>query len=127
MCSAIHLPSAHSSTYDCETRGRLYGPITSSTWKKWVKASRLKCAIASSIDTSTVRPTPVRPRSISAPEDAVGGVEAGQRIGDRRADDARVLGIDEQVEEAARRLRDGVVGGAVGAPGRSAPKPLIEQ
>ena len=23
MCSAIHLPSAHSSTYDCETRGRL--------------------------------------------------------------------------------------------------------
>ena len=47
--------------------GRLYGPITSSTWKKWVKASRLKCAIASSIETSTVRPTPVRPRSISAP------------------------------------------------------------
>ena len=67
MCSAIHLPSAHSSTYDCETRGRLYGPITSSTWKKWVKASRLKCVIASSIETSTVRPTPVRPRSISAP------------------------------------------------------------
>ena len=29
MCSAIHLPSLHSSTYDCDTRGRLNGPITS--------------------------------------------------------------------------------------------------
>ena len=67
MCSAIHLPSAHRSTYDCDTLGRLYGPITSPTWKKCVKASRLKCAIASSIDTSTVRPTPVRLRSNSAP------------------------------------------------------------
>ena len=67
MCSASHLPSAHFITYDCDTRGRLYGPITSPSWKKWVKASMLKCAIASSIETSTVRPAPVRPRSTSAP------------------------------------------------------------
>ena len=44
-------------------------------------------------------------------EHAVGGVEAGQRIGDRRPDDARVLGVDEQLQEAARSLRDGVVRG----------------
>ena len=54
------------STYDCDTLGRLYGPITSPTENRCVKASRLKCAIASSIETSTVRPLPVRLRARTA-------------------------------------------------------------
>ena len=49
---------------------------------------------------------------------AVGGVEAGQRIGDRRADDTRVLRVDQQVQEAAGGLRDGVVGRPRSRPGR---------
>ena len=68
MCSAIHLPSAHSQHVRLrDAAAGCTGPSPRSTWKKWVKASRLKCAIASSIETSTVRPTPVRPRSNSAP------------------------------------------------------------
>ena len=90
MCSAIHLPSAHGITYDCDTLGRLYGPITSSAREQCVKASRLKCAIASSIETSTVRPLPGAAALVQRAEDAVGGVVAGHRVGDRRADDARV-------------------------------------
>ena len=73
----------------------------------------LKCVIASSIDTSTVRPWPVRPALDERAHHTVGGIEAGQRIGDGRADDARVLRVHEQFEEAARGLRHGVVGGAI--------------
>lgn len=67
MCKAIHLPSPQGSTYGCDTLGRLYGPITSLTENRWVNASRLKCDMASNIDSSTLRAVPVFSRSYNAP------------------------------------------------------------
>ena len=44
-------------------RQRLNGPMTSLAENRCVNASRLKCVMASNIDTSTLRPTPVLWRS----------------------------------------------------------------
>ncbi len=69
MCSAIHLPSAQSQHVRLRHAGpavrahHLAGRRTGA-----VKASRLKCVMASNIETSTVRPTAaVVSRSNSAP------------------------------------------------------------
>jgi hypothetical protein len=96
MCSAIHLPSAHSSTYDCDTLGRLNGPITSLAENRCWKASRLKCVMASNIDSSTLRAVPVLLALVQRAQDAVGGVEAGDQVGERRADHARVGRVHQQ-------------------------------
>ena len=50
-------------------------------------------------------------------EHAVSAVKAGDRVGERGADDARVGGVDEQPQETARGLCDGVERGpiAIGA------------
>jgi hypothetical protein len=60
-------------------------------------------------------------------EDAVGGIEAGDQVGDRRPHHARVGRVHQQPQVAAGGLRHAVVGRAGARPGPVAPKPLIAQ
>ena len=52
---------------------------------------------------------PVRPRSKQRAEHAVGGIDAGDRIRQRRPQEARPFRIDHDAEKPAQRLRHGVV------------------
>ena len=61
----------------------------------------------------TTRPLPVRLRSWSADDDAVGAVHAGEQVADRHPDPLRVVGVGAgQRHEAALALGDLVVAGA---------------
>ncbi len=53
-------------------------------------------------------------------QNPVGGIESGNRVGDRRPDDARAGGIQQQAKKSARGLRDRVEGGTIAIrPGRA--------
>ena len=126
MCSAIHLPSAHSQHVrlrDARPAVRAHHLVGLEEVREGVEVEVRHRLEHRHLDRAAdSRAAALEQRA----EHAVGGVEAGQRIGDRRADDARVLGVDQQLQEAARRLRHGVVAGRAAA-GPVAPKPLIEQ
>ena len=47
-------------------------------------------------------------------QNAIGGIKAGQRIGDSRAHNARVVRVDQQMQKARSSLCHGVVSRAVG-------------
>ena len=87
--------------------------------KNAANGSTAKCAIASSIETSTSAPAAGAAALEQRAEDAVGRIDAGDRIGERRAEEARPLRIDDHAQKAAQRLRDRVVARAGPRTGRS--------
>ena len=127
MCSAIHLPSAHSQHVGlrhARPAVRAHHLVGREEVREGVEVEVRHRLEHRHLDRAADAGAAAL---VQRAEHAVGGVEAGQRIGDRRADDARVVRVDQQLQEAARRLRHRVVGSAGRAAGPVAPKPLIEQ